>query len=64
MGTTGTLGKDLGLDNEFAYRVIKAVGNYGEIFDRHIGPKSPMGLDRGINALWIDGGLQYAPPFK
>jgi len=64
LGKTGTLGADMGLDNEFAVRAIKAAGNYGEIYDRHVGPDTPMGLPRGINALWVDGGLQYAPPFK
>ena len=54
----------LGLDAEFALNVIEQVGNYGEIFDRHIGPGSPLALDRGINALWTDGGLQYAPPYR
>jgi len=64
LGTTGTLGEDMGLDNEFAVRAIKAAGSYAEIYDRHIGPNTRMGLARGINALWVDGGLQYAPPFK
>jgi len=54
----------LGLDAEFALNVIEQVGNYGEIFDRHLGPSSPLALDRGINALWTDGGLQYAPPYR
>lgn len=64
LGKTASLGADLGLDNQFAVRAIRAVGNYGEIFERHIGPKTPMGLERGINSLWTKGGLQYAPPFK
>ena len=54
----------LGLDAEFALNVIEQVGNYGEIFDRHLGPSSPLALDRGLNALWTDGGLQYAPPYR
>ncbi|HET9545191.1 MAG TPA: amino acid ABC transporter substrate-binding protein, partial [Gaiellaceae bacterium] len=54
----------LGLDAEFALNVIEQVGNYGEIFDRHLGPDSPLALDRGLNALWTDGGLQYAPPYR
>ena len=54
----------LGIDNAFMQDVIGAVGNYGEIFDRHLGPDTPLGLERGINALWTDGGIQYAPPFR
>jgi general L-amino acid transport system substrate-binding protein len=54
----------LGLEPDFMVAVISAVGNYGEIFDRHLGPDSPLGLERGINALWTDGGLHYAPPFR
>lgn len=54
----------LGLDPDFAATVIREVGNYGEIFDRNIGTGSSLGLDRGLNALWTDGGLQYAPPYR
>jgi general L-amino acid transport system substrate-binding protein len=54
----------LGLDPDFMVAVLTAVGNYGEIFDRHVGPGSPLGLDRGQNALWSDGGLMYSPPFR
>ena len=54
----------LGLDPDFAVDVISAVGNYGEIFDRHLGPNTPLELERGLNALWTDGGLQYAPPYR
>jgi general L-amino acid transport system substrate-binding protein len=54
----------LGLDPDFMVDVLRAVGNYGEIFDRHIGPGTPLGLERGQNALWTDGGLMYAPPFR
>jgi len=57
-------GKALGLDKEWAYRVIKAVGNYGESFERHVGPNTPVGLPRGTNALWTQGGLMYAPPIR
>ena len=64
LGKSGSLGEDLGLDNAFAVRAIKAVGNYSEVFERHLGTGTRMGLGRGLNALWIDGGLQYAPPFK
>lgn len=57
------LGTGIGLDPQWAYRVIKYVGNYGEIFDKTLGKDSFLKLDRGQNALWSDGGLQYAPPF-
>lgn len=64
LGKTGSLGADMGLDNQFALRAIKAVGNYSEIWERHIGMKTALGLERGLNALWTQGGLQYAPPIK
>ena len=64
LGTKGKLGEALGLDNDWAYRVIKQVGNYGEVFERNVGSGSALKLSRGINALWTDGGLLYAPPFK
>jgi general L-amino acid transport system substrate-binding protein len=51
----------LGLPVDFAYQVVKQVGNYGEIFERHL---APLGLERGVNALWTDGGLMYAPPYR
>ena len=57
-------GKSLGLDEKWAYNIIKQVGNYGEIFERNVGKSTPLKLDRGLNALWNDGGLMYAPPFK
>jgi len=53
-----------GLDARWTARVIEKVGNYGEIFDRSLGPKTPLGMTRGLNALWTDGGLMYAPPFR
>ena len=62
-GTEDT-GKPLGLDKEWAYRAIKAVGNYGEIFERHVGEKTAIGLPRGTNNLWSSGGLMYAPPVR
>ncbi len=64
LGTKGKLGPALGLDSDWAYRIIKQVGNYGEVFDRNVGKGSPLGLSRGINDLWTRGGLLYAPPFK
>jgi general L-amino acid transport system substrate-binding protein len=54
----------LDLDPDFAVDVIRAVGNYGEIYDRNVGPGSPLDLERGLNALWTDGGLHYAPPYR
>jgi len=62
-GTEDT-GKVLGLDKDWAYRAIKTVGNYGEIFERNVGEKTPIGLPRGTNALWTNGGLMYAPPVR
>jgi general L-amino acid transport system substrate-binding protein len=64
LGKEGEYGKDLGLDNEWAHRIIKQVGNYGEIFDRNVGAGSRIKIDRGLNRLWKDGGLQYAPPVR
>lgn len=64
LGLEGAFGPKLGLSQDWAYNIIKAVGNYGEIYDRHVGPKTPIGLDRGVNALWKDGGIQYAPPIR
>jgi general L-amino acid transport system substrate-binding protein len=64
LGLEGTFGVDLGLDADWAMRAIKATGNYGEIFDRNLGAASPLAIQRGLNALWKDGGLLYAPPIR
>jgi general L-amino acid transport system substrate-binding protein len=64
LGTSEDTGKLLGLDKDWAYRAIKAVGNYGEIFERNVGPKSTLKLPRGANNLWNKGGLMYAPPVR
>lgn len=64
LGQTGDHGPLMGLDRRWAYNAIKAVGNYGEIYDRHMGPDTPIGLPRGLNALWNQGGLMYAPPIR
>lgn len=64
VGVEGEFGKGLGLDNDWAVRAIKAVGNYGEIFDRNVGKGSRINIERGLNAQWKDGGLQYAPPIR
>ena len=64
LGIEGDMGKMLGLDNGWAKRAIAANGNYGEIFEANIGMSTPIKLARGLNALWTQGGLQYAPPFR
>ena len=64
LGVEGDYGQGLGLTNDWAYRIIKAVGNYGEIFERNVGMGSPIKIRRGLNALWNKGGLQYAPPIR
>jgi len=64
LGAEGDLGKGLGLDNDFMVNVIKQVGNYGEIYDRNLGPATPFNLPRAQNALYNQGGLMYAPPFR
>jgi general L-amino acid transport system substrate-binding protein len=64
LGVTEGNGKALGLDEKFAYNIVKQVGNYGEVFERNVGVKTPLGIERGLNALWTDGGLMYSPPFK
>ena len=64
LGLEGDLGAMMGLDKEWAKRAIATSGNYGEIFEANIGSATPIGLARGLNALWTQGGLQYAPPFR
>ena len=64
LGVTPGMGKALGLDENWAYNEIKAVGNYGEIFDRNVGAGGALKLERGLNALWKNGGLQYAMPIR
>lgn len=64
VGIEGDSGLQLGLDPQWCTRVIRQVGNYGEVYTRHIGPDTPIGLPRGINALWTNGGLIYAPPVR
>jgi general L-amino acid transport system substrate-binding protein len=64
LGIDPSLGQAIGLDPKFAYNIIKAVGNYGEIFERNIGKDTPVGFDRGLNDLWTHGGLLYSPPFR
>jgi general L-amino acid transport system substrate-binding protein len=64
LGSTEDTGKLLGLDKSWAANAIKAVGNYGEMFERNVGPKSALGLPRGLNNLWSHGGIMYAPPVR
>ena len=64
LGVTPELGQSLKLDPDWVVRVVKAVGNYGEMYDRHMGPKTPVGLARGPNELWTRGGLLYALPMR
>ncbi|MBW6494321.1 MAG: amino acid ABC transporter substrate-binding protein [Burkholderiaceae bacterium] len=64
LGTSENTGKLLGLDKDWMARAIKSVGNYGEIFERNVGPDSALNLPRGVNALWSEGGIMYAPPVR
>ncbi len=64
LGVTEGNGKALGLDEKWAYNIVKQVGNYGEVFERNVGVNTPLGIERGLNALWTNGGLMYSPPFK
>jgi general L-amino acid transport system substrate-binding protein len=64
VGKEGDFGKAIGLDNDWAVKIIKAVGNYGEVFDRNVGSGSRLNIDRGLNKLWNKGGLQYAAPIR
>lgn len=64
LGAGSNLGQALGLDADWAYRIVRDVGNYGEIFDRTLGAASPLKLARGLNRLWSQGGLMYAPPVR
>ena len=62
LGSDGNFGEQLGLTKDWVVRIVKAVGNYGEVFDRNLGRNSPLGIERGLNALWNAGGLHFAPP--
>jgi len=64
LGVSPGNGKALGLDEKFVYNIIKQVGNYGEVFERNVGVNTPLGIKRGLNALWTNGGLMYSAPFK
>ena len=64
LGVEGDFGTPIGLTKDWAYQIIKTVGNYSEIFERNVGPDTAIGLERGINALWRDGGIQYSAPIR
>ncbi|MEQ1888835.1 MAG: amino acid ABC transporter substrate-binding protein [Alphaproteobacteria bacterium] len=64
LGTEGKFGEGLGLSDDWAYNIIAKVGNYAEIFERNVGKGSPLAIPRGLNALWTQGGIQYAPPVR
>ena len=64
LGTDGDMGAKLGLPDDFGQAIVKQVGNYGEMYDRNVGPDTALGLERGINALWTNGGILYAPPVR
>jgi general L-amino acid transport system substrate-binding protein len=64
LGVDGNLGEGLGLSKDWAYRIVRHVGNYGESYEKHFGPKSLLAVPRGLNNLWSKGGLQYAPPLR
>jgi len=64
LGVEGEMGAKLGLSNDWAVNIIKSVGNYAEVYNRNLGPDTPTYIPRGLNSLYTDGGLLYAPPFK
>ena len=64
VGTEGAYGEQIGLTRDWAVRIIRHVGNYGEVFERNVGIGSKLGIPRGLNQLWNDGGIQYAPPIR
>lgn len=64
VGTTGDFGEEIGLTNAWAANIIRTVGNYGEVFERNLGAKTPLAIPRGLNQLWSEGGIQYAPPIR
>ncbi len=64
LGVEGEFGKAIGLDNDWVVKIVKGVGNYGEIYERNVGPETPLKIARGVNNLWSKGGLQYAPPVR
>ncbi len=64
LGVQDKFGPQIGVGEDWAYQIIKQVGNYGEVFARNVGPGTPLGIDRGLNKLWTEGGIMYAPPIR
>ena len=64
LGVEGEMGKMVGLPNDWAFNIVKQVGNFGEVFEKYIGASTPIGLERGLNAQYLNGGLIYAPPIR
>ena len=64
VGTDDNYGEQMGLTKDWAVRIIRHVGNYGEVFERNVGTGSQLAIPRGINSLWTNGGIQYAPPIR
>jgi general L-amino acid transport system substrate-binding protein len=64
VGTEGNYGEQIGLAKDWAVRIVRLVGNYGEVFERNVGTRTPLGIPRGINQLWSAGGIMYAPPIR
>ena len=64
VGTEGDFGEQIGLTNDWAVRIVRLVGNYEDVYERNVGVKSRLGIPRGINQLWTNGGIQYAPPIR
>ena len=64
VGTTGDFGQQIGLTNSWAANIVRSVGNYGEVYERNLGAKTPLAIPRGLNQLWNAGGIQYAPPIR
>ena len=64
LGVTPGMGKALAVDEKWVYNIVKQVGNYGETFERNVGAGSPLKIERGLNKLWSQGGLQYAEPIR
>jgi general L-amino acid transport system substrate-binding protein len=64
LGVENNLGSAMGLNDDFCYQIIKQLGNYEELYMKHLGPDTPFNLPRGVNALWTEGGLLYSPPFR
>jgi general L-amino acid transport system substrate-binding protein len=64
LGADGEYGKDLKVKKDWVVQIVKQVGNYGEVFEKNLGKSTPLEIDRGLNALWNNGGIQYAPPVR